>query len=419
MQPFLILMSALAIGMLLALVLLIRQQSVLARQQEQLRHTETHIGEMNQLTQTLLREVERNRVESASGQEHSRLRAAGEQAQNLEALQSHLTQVLGLTHKQMEDTRQSVDVRLTHLTGHMTKELGDQNRVMLALQGQLGSLSEAAKQIEHLGRDISGLQDILRAPKLRGNLGEMLLAEILRQVLPRDSFDLQYRFSAAESASHVTVDAVIRLGAKLVPIDSKFPLESFRRLLEEANDVGGVKRRAFLEVIKGHIDVVADKYIRPDEGTYDFAIAYLPAENVYYEAVVRDGPEDGKLSVMAHAAARKVILCSPNTMYAYLLTVAYGLKGMRIGEQAEAIRNQLQSFHKKFGTFFSSLEKVGRNLDLAKRGFDDASKRGEKLQEQMERMSNAALELEVEVAPSPAPTGLPPGGAASLSSPRD
>jgi DNA recombination protein RmuC len=282
------------------------------------------------------------------------------------------------------------------------EQLGSHNKVIMEVKGQLGGLQEAAKNMQALGQDINSLQDILRAPKLRGNLGELFLEEILRQVLPSSAFEMQYRLPDGDTGSYVTVDAVIRLNDRLVPIDSKFPLESFQRLLDSsADDVERAKnRKLFLEVVRKHIDAIADKYIRPDAGTYDFALAYLPAENIYYEAVVRDDDVDGVRGIVEHAAKRKVIPVSPNTLYAYLLTIAYGLKGMRIERQAEALRGQLAAFHKKFVTFYQGFEKVGRNLDLAQRGYEDAQKRAGKLNDQVGKMTGAVADLEGEVEPA-------------------
>jgi DNA recombination protein RmuC len=359
---------------------------------EQLADTTRHLHELG-------RELAQSRAEAREEAERGRARAAQQQAEHMSALQRHVHDLVGLTHRQMEEVRRVMQERLQQLSGTVGEQLGSHGKVIMEVRGQLGGLAEAAKNMHALGKDISGLQDILRAPKLRGNLGELLLEEILRQVLPVGAYTMQHRLPGQEPGTYVTVDAVIRLNDRLVPIDSKFPLESFKRLLDAPEQERGRGRRAFLEVVRRHIDAIADKYIRPDAGTYDFALAYLPAENVYYEAVVRDDAADGSRGIVEHAARRKVIPVSPNTLYAYLLTLAYGLKGMHIEQQAEAIRGQLAAFNKKFVTFFQIFEKVGRNLDLAQRGYEDAAKRAGRLNDQVGKITGAALDLEAQAQP--------------------
>lgn len=337
------------------------------------------------------------RAEAREEAERSRARQAQAQVDHMVLLQKGVRDMAGLTHQQLEGVQRSMHERMQHLTGTVGEQLGSHAKVIMEVKGQLGGLAETAKHIQSLGKDISSLQDILRAPKLRGNLGELFLEEILRQVLPAGSYEMQYRMPGAERGSYVLVDAIIRLGDRLVPIDSKFPLESFQRLLEEAPEDERIKRRkAFIDVVCKHIDAIAEKYIRPDAGTYDFALAYLPAETIYYEAIVRDDASDGYKSVVAYAAQRKVIPVSPNTLYAYLLTVAYGLKGLQIERQAEAMRGELAGFNKKFIAFYQVFEKVGRNLDLAQRGYDDAVKRASRLNDQVGKITGSIEALDGE-----------------------
>lgn len=360
-------------------------------------------------------------VRSEGREEAERSRAAASQAfaEQVGSLQTRMAEILALTQAQADSGRRATEERLQHLSGSLAEQLGAHSKVIMAVQGQLGALGQAAQGMHDLGRDIAGLQDILRAPKLRGNLGELFLAEILRQVLPADCFSLQHRFpggkGSAKEDGTVIVDAVIHLGDKLVPIDSKFPLESFRRVLAQDDDEGRRRgRKAFLEVVRQHIDDVAQKYIRPDAGTYDFALVYLPAENVYYEAVVRDVSADASESIVTYAAARRVIPVSPSTLYAYLLTVAYGLRGLRIERQADAIRGQLTAFNKKFIAFYHELEKAGRALDLAHRSHEEAMRRGAKLNDQVGKITGAALHLGEELSgPQDRLVAVPPPDHAS------
>lgn len=374
------------------------------------------LAQMSQEIARLSEAMVQARADARVQAEQSRTQSAEAYAGHVGALEKQLREVLTQTGQQLDGGQAMTRDTLERFNKDLQTQMAAHRAVILDVQGQLGALGEAARGMHELGKDIAGLQDILRAPKLRGNLGELLLAEILRQVLPEDAFVLQHRFAGEDGDGPLIVDAVIRLGERLVPIDAKFPLESFQRLLADrapAGDGAGSHdkeargRKAFLDVLKKHIDVVATKYIRPEAGTYDFALAYIPAENVYYEAIVR-GQGKEQMALSTYAAERRVMVVSPSTLYAYLLTVLYGLRGLKIEEQAERIRRDLAAIHKKFASFFSALEKSDKHLRLAQSNHDDAMKRARKLNDQMGRITGEALMLGA----TPAPLG---SSAAALS----
>jgi DNA recombination protein RmuC len=247
-------------------------------------------------------------------------------------------------------------------------------QVVGAVQRSLGGLEEANRKIYEIGKDIASLQQILRAPKLRGGLGELLLEDLLAQILPADHFAAQYAFRSGQK-----VDAVIKLGTGLVPVDSKFPLENFRRLLDaQGDDERARARRAFVTDVKRHIDTVAAKYILPDEGTFDFALMYIPAENVYYEIVVKD-EQTGDAGIGEYALTRKVIPVSPGCFYAYLQAIVLGLRGLRIEERSHEILQQLARLRGDFDRFREDFRLVGRHLNNAVSSFAGADRRLEHL----------------------------------------
>ena len=199
---------------------------------------------------------------------------------------------------------------------------------------KLGELSKTSEQIHEVGKNIATLQEILRPPKLRGGLGEQFLGELLSQILPSEFFTLQYTFSSGER-----VDAVVRLGEKLVPIDSKFPLDNFKRIIEcKTDEERKAYQKTFYRDVKKHIDDIASKYILPQEGTYDFALLYIPAENVYYETITKDESFGEEKGILNYALKKKVIPVSPNSFYAYLQVIVLGLKGLQIEKDALKIQ---------------------------------------------------------------------------------
>jgi len=237
------------------------------------------------------------------------------------------------------------------------------------VRGTLGKLDESTRRMLEVGQDIASLQQILRPPQVRGGFGETLLEQLLSQILPGDAFELQYTFRSGER-----VDAIIRLGSRLIPVDAKFPLENFRKMLE-ANGGGDEERRraarkAFLKDVQQRVNEIANKYILPDEGTFDFALMYIPAENVYYEVMVKDEGED---SVRAYTYERRVIPVSPNSFYAYLQTILLGLKGLRIEQNAREIMELLGRLQVDLKKFRDRFELAGRHLTDAKNRFDEAA----------------------------------------------
>lgn len=236
------------------------------------------------------------------------------------------------------------------------------------LAGSLGELSKATEQMMEVGKTISSLEDLLKPPKLRGGMGETMLGQLLAQILPEQHYELQHSFKSGD-----VVDAIIRLGDSIVPIDSKFPLEPFRRLTEIENESKAQReRKAFVRTMKKHIDDIAQKYILPDEGTYDFALMFIPAENVYYETIIKD-EHGGEL--FPYAVEKRVIPVSPNSFYAFLQVIVHGLKGLHIEERARAIMDHLARLQGDEARFREDFAVLGTHLKNARNKFEDADRR--------------------------------------------
>lgn len=229
-------------------------------------------------------------------------------------------------------------------------------------------LEEANKRIFELGKDISSLQKILQAPKLRGGMGEIWLAELIGQIIPADRFKMQYGFKGGEIC-----DAVIFLrDGTLLPIDSKFSLENFAKMLEAEDSLKAAFQRQFAGDIKKRIDEIAKKYIRPQEGTLEFAFMYVPAENVYYQAFIQ-GEDD--MQLLSYAFERRVIPVSPSSFYAYLQVILFGLRGMEIEKSAKEIQKNLSGLRTDFGNFRETYEKVGVHLRHAQQSYEQTDRR--------------------------------------------
>ena len=249
------------------------------------------------------------------------------------------------------------------------------------IQQKLGSLEAAANQMQEIGKEVGSLKSILHAPKLRGNFGEYLLYNLLKDTLPPKNFATQYQFSDGSA-----VDAIIRLGKNIIPVDSKFPLESFERYLASSDSESKKKAKTeFIRSVKGRIDEISKKYIRPQEGTFDFALMYIPSEGVYYEILTNDTQKGYEL--FDYAMKSRVIPVSPNTFYAYLMAIVYGLKGMKIEEQAESIIKKISGIQKSFADLTEEITTLGKHLSNASAKFSEVKEKSEKIERQISNIS--------------------------------
>jgi DNA recombination protein RmuC len=290
--------------------------------------------------------------------------------QQMDSLRSEVSQSLKNTTDNVVHLLTSITQQLQTNTGQVGSRLDNAAKVIQDVQNKLGELGKATQEIKELGLSVSKLEEMLKAPKLRGGLGELLLEDLLKQVLPAGSYATQYRFKGGQA-----VDAVIRVAGGMVPVDSKFPLENFQKMLEAKSEQEKKQAtRLFRADVKKHIDAIAEKYILPDEGTYDFALMYIPAENIFYETIIKDEsfPDDDGLQM--YAGSRHVIPVSPNSFYAYLRVIALGLKGLQIERGAREIFQNLERLGSELQKFSGLFETLGTHLTNAKNSFDKADK---------------------------------------------
>ncbi|HMK77387.1 MAG TPA: DNA recombination protein RmuC [Thermodesulfobacteriota bacterium] len=297
---------------------------------------------------------------------------------------SLLTEQLRAINEQVNQQLQMVNQQLQNSSGQIGQRLDSTREVIRKVSEKLGELSKTSEQIHEVGKNIATLQEILRPPKLRGGLGEQFLGELLSQILPPEFFTLQYTFLSGER-----VDAVVRIGEKLVPIDSKFPLDNFKRVVEcKADEERKTYQKIFYRDVKKHIDDIANKYILPQEGTYDFALLYIPAENVYYETITKDESFGEEKGVLNYALTKRVIPVSPNSFYAYLQVIILGLKGLQIEKDALKIQALLSGLKKDIGGFQEDFLLVGKHLINAVNKFEEARRRLDKFSFKLDQIES-------------------------------
>lgn len=293
---------------------------------------------------------------------------------NAQSIQQQLGQLLGHVNERLRENAEVLNLTQRSLG----ERLDNAARVVGSVERSLGGLEEANRKIFEVGKDIASLHEILRAPKLRGGLGEFFLEDLLAQILPPQHFSMQHGFRSGEK-----VDAVIKLGAALVPVDAKFPLENFKRILEAASEEEKNRaKKQFAADVRKHIDAIAGKYILPDEGTYDFALMYIPAENVYYETIIKDDGADEK-NLTQYAMAKRVVPVSPNSLYAYLQAIVLGLRGMKIEDRAQEIIQYLSRLQGDFAKFREEFALLGKHLTHAQSGYQNADRRLEQFSQKL------------------------------------
>jgi DNA recombination protein RmuC len=262
------------------------------------------------------------------------------------------------------------------------KHLRSSQDVLTKLHTQIGQLKGSSDQMLQLGTDVRSLQDILKNPKLRGQLGEMSLEKTLSEILPAASFSLQHHFKNGK-----IVDALVKMPDYSVPVDAKFPLPAFEAMIKaETENEQAASRRQFQQDITRHIDKIAANYINPDEGTLDFALMYIPAENVYYETIVKY-PKD-KTDILSYALDKKVIPVSPNLLYAYLMTIVMGLHGLQIEKQASEIRKNLRKLVRSFSDFGGKWNILGKHLKNAATQYDEGQTKLDKFTMQLDHIQS-------------------------------
>lgn len=291
--------------------------------------------------------------------------------------------IVGLVLKQMISQSQSIEVLREQIRNDSTvnllkADLDNINRSIADSQRQMQDrLNNAAKaysdlsrevgKFSEIGRNMKELQDFLRSPKLRGNIGEQVMKDLLEQMLPIRSFGLQYTFR-----SGVKVDAVVRTKNGLIPIDSKFPLENFTKAMKADSGHSEQSLKDFSRDVRLHIRSISKKYILTDEGTVDFAMMYIPSENIYYHIL-------SDTDLQQYGVDQRVFMVSPNSFYYFLQTVLLAMEGEKIEEKAKQIIASISAIATQSGKLGDNLQLTGKHLGNAQRAFEAVIKDHDKL----------------------------------------
>jgi len=271
------------------------------------------------------------------------------------------TAALGELRAEFQRTLGATEQQLVTQTGATQRTLTDLSR-------QLGALGEQSVRIGDLAKDIGSLQDLLRAPKARGGFGELMLERLLQDCLPASAYEIQYTYRDGSR-----VDAIVRYGNRIVPIDSKFQNESYTQIAAATDESERhSRRRAFLQQVRRHVDAV-ERYISPQDGTIDYAFMYVPSEAIYYELTLGDASPD-EPDILAYCAEHHVIPASPNTLLAYLQVVSLGVRGLAMQERTRDLQQGIAQVRREFERFVELHDQLGRHLDNATKKFDETER---------------------------------------------
>ncbi len=316
-----------------------------------------------------------------------------------QAFSSQINHLMQSVMQQLGQVRQDLQSGITD-SGKLAAEA--QRNVSTQLQSATEAVRQISQQlgaVQRAGDDLTkasqSLQQVLGGARSRGALGELGLERLLQDALPSKAYETQYRFSTGD-----VVDAVVHSGERLIPIDSKFPLDAYRRMTDEGDDA----RKDFAQAVRKHADSIASKYILPAEQTLDLALMFVPSETVYYELLMTDDPKNGKLD--AYCRSKYVVPVSPNTLYAYLNCILLGLRGLQIEENARRLLGNLDGLGKQLEMISGVFDKLGTHIRNAQQCYNDADNRLDHARNSLQQMSQGALPESAEnKALEPASTG--------------
>lgn len=310
------------------------------------------------------------------------------------------SQGLVLLQNQMEKLERSLDSRMSESSRQMHEtvrsQLGESSRLIKEITEEITSVKEIGRETGRFAEQLKNLQDILKNPKQRGILGEYYLETVLKNVLPPGMYKMQHMFENGE-----IVDAAVYVNEKIVPIDSKFSLDNYNRYVHAEGAERIALEKAFVTDLKNRITETA-KYIRPEEGTMDFAFMFIPSEGIYYDLLTNQvGAGEDENLIQRAAGKYKVIIVSPTSFLAYLQTVLQGLKALQIEKQAEEIQKRVGELGKHLGAYEEYYKKLGTALGTAVSHYNSGYKELGKVEKDVYRIAKEKIGLDAELLEKP------------------
>ncbi|MDP2735180.1 MAG: DNA recombination protein RmuC [bacterium] len=302
-----------------------------------------------------------------------------------------------MLQNQIADLRNIVDAKLGDSTKMFQQQYVESAKLIKDITERLTRLDETNRQVVNFAEQLQNLEDILQNPKQRGVLGEYYLETVLKNVLPPGSYQMQYGFKNGD-----IVDAAIFIKEKVIPVDSKFSLENYNRLAETRDPETRERlEKAFRQDLKNRIDETA-KYVKPQEGTMDFALMFIPSEAVYYDLLINKvGAVQAKDLVEYAVKEKRVIPVSPTSFHAYLQTILQGLKAFQIEESTKKIRKWVEDLTRHLGSYETYMKKLGGHLGTTVSTYNLASKEFGKIDKDVFRITEKSNEVEVLQIPKP------------------
>ena len=298
-----------------------------------------------------------------------------------------------LLQQQMQELARTLDTRVSESSRMMQesshRQFSESARLIKEITEEVTSVKEIGRQTQNFAEQLKGLQDILKNPKQRGILGEYYLETVLKNVLPPGGYQMQYAFQNGE-----IVDAAVFIDEKIVPVDSKFSLDNYNRLVNAVEAERPVFEKAFVNDLKLRIQETA-KYIRPEEKTMDFAFMFIPSEAIYYDLLTNQvGAGEDENLIQRAAGKHKVVIVSPTSFLAYLQTVMQGLKALQIEKRAEEIQKRVGELGKHVGAYEEYYRKLGTALGTSVSHYNAGYKELGKIDKDVYRIADAKVGIE-------------------------
>ncbi|MCX6782474.1 MAG: DNA recombination protein RmuC [Candidatus Levybacteria bacterium] len=261
----------------------------------------------------------------------------------------------------LKSMQKTVDTSSSHMINTLQENSKQLNDRLDRTAAVIKDVSKEVGQMSEIGRSMKELQDFLKSPKLRGNIGEQVLNDLISQMFPKNSFNLQYQFRSGDK-----VDVAIKTDAGILCIDSKFPMENFQKMTKASIETRELFQKDFTRDVKKHIDAISKKYILPEEGTMDFSLMYVPSESVYYEIV-------NMTDIMEHARKSRIYIVSPSTLYAHLQTILLSFEGRKIEQRSHEVLKIIRGLQIDYGKVDENMSILGRHLTNAHSQFNNVN----------------------------------------------